>query len=148
MRPRWASGHYTIKNPEKYLKLKVDAQVMMIKNDPERRWVNGTIGFIHKLQKDKIFVKMQLDRPLLKNTELSVLRQYKYQDSESIQNRIYHIKEFMECCNNNPEDKDCFHFQRRDMWNQREYDELVNNKYRPSRHVKRLNKIILINDYG
>ena len=44
---------------EKYLKLKVDAQVMMIKNDPERRWVNGTIGFIHKLQEDKIFVKIK-----------------------------------------------------------------------------------------
>jgi len=112
---------------------------------------NEFIAEIKSINKDKIFIKMQLDKPLLKNTELSALRLYKYQDSESIQNRIDHIKEFMECCNNNPEDKDCFNFQTRDMWNQREYDELINNQHRlqsgrPSWYVKNLNKIILINE--
>ena len=112
---------------------------------------NEFIAEIKSINKDKIFIKMQIDKPLLKNTELSALRLYKYQDSESIQNRIDHIKEFMECCNNNPEDKDCFNFQTRDMWNQREYDELINNQHRlqsgrPSRYVKNLNKIILINE--
>ena len=43
---------------EKHLKLKVGAQVMMTKNDQQKRWVNGTIGFIHKLEKDKIYVKL------------------------------------------------------------------------------------------
>ena len=43
---------------EKHLKLKVNAQIMMIKNDSEKRWVNGTIGIIEKLEKDKIFVKI------------------------------------------------------------------------------------------
>tara|TARA_A100001015_G_scaffold83535_1_gene92749 strand:- start:109 stop:1416 length:1308 start_codon:yes stop_codon:yes gene_type:complete len=43
---------------EKILKLKVGAQIMLTKNDPNERWVNGTIGFIAKLEKDKIFVKI------------------------------------------------------------------------------------------
>ena len=43
---------------EKHLKLKVGAQVMMTKNDQQKRWVNGTIGFIHKLEEDKIYVKI------------------------------------------------------------------------------------------
>ena len=31
---------------------------MLTKNDPSGRWVNGTIGFVDKLEKDKIFVKV------------------------------------------------------------------------------------------
>ncbi|SVD23321.1 uncharacterized protein METZ01_LOCUS376175, partial [marine metagenome] len=71
----------------------------------QRYSFNEFIAEIESIIKDKIFIKMQLDRPLLKNTELSVMRQYIYQDSISIQNRINHIKEFMGCCNNNPNDK-------------------------------------------
>jgi len=43
---------------EKNLKLKVGAQIMLTKNDPSERWVNGTIGFIEKLEKDKVYVKI------------------------------------------------------------------------------------------
>lgn len=39
------------------LKLKVGAQIMLTKNSPYDQWVNGTIGFIEKLEKDKIIVK-------------------------------------------------------------------------------------------
>jgi tetratricopeptide (TPR) repeat protein len=38
------------------LKLKVGAQVMFTRNDPKRRWVNGTIGTVSKLSKDEINV--------------------------------------------------------------------------------------------
>ena len=38
------------------LKLKVDAQVMFTRNDPQKRWVNGTIGTVTKLAKDEIQV--------------------------------------------------------------------------------------------
>ena len=31
---------------------------MLTKNDTNERWVNGTIGFVDKLEKDKIFVKV------------------------------------------------------------------------------------------
>ena len=41
---------------EKILKLKVGAQVMFTRNDPNRRWANGTIGTVNKLSKDEIHV--------------------------------------------------------------------------------------------
>lgn len=46
---------------EKKLRLKVGAQVMMLKNDTEkpRRWVNGTLGVITKLSTD--VVKVSID---------------------------------------------------------------------------------------
>ena len=38
------------------LKLKVGAQVMFTRNDPFKRWVNGTIGTVSRLTKDEIEV--------------------------------------------------------------------------------------------
>lgn len=44
---------------EAALKLKVDAQVMFIKNDPERKFVNGTIGKVKSLHPDLIKVEVE-----------------------------------------------------------------------------------------
>lgn len=41
-----------------FLKLKKGAQVMMIKNDPAKRWVNGSVGQISKLDERNIWVKI------------------------------------------------------------------------------------------
>lgn len=41
---------------EEHLELKSGAQVMMLKNDPDKRWVNGTIGRITKLSQREIMV--------------------------------------------------------------------------------------------
>ena len=43
---------------DEVLKLKKGAQVIMIKNDPEKRWVNGSIGTIHDIAEKKIKVKI------------------------------------------------------------------------------------------
>ena len=43
------------------------------------------IAEIKSVKEEKIFIKMQENTPLLKNTELSVMRQYIYQDQKSIQ---------------------------------------------------------------
>lgn len=43
---------------DEHLDLKVGAQVMFLKNDRERRWVNGTIGEIEKLNQDKVEVNI------------------------------------------------------------------------------------------
>lgn len=40
----------------KELRLKVGAQVMFVRNDPHRRWANGTLGKVTKLGKDEIQV--------------------------------------------------------------------------------------------
>lgn len=40
------------------LRLKVGAQVMFTRNDPQRRWANGTLATVVKLHKDEIHVKL------------------------------------------------------------------------------------------
>jgi ATP-dependent DNA helicase PIF1 len=44
---------------EKFLVLKVGAQVMFVKNDPDKRWVNGTIGQVVELDKESIKVRVK-----------------------------------------------------------------------------------------
>jgi ATP-dependent DNA helicase PIF1 len=48
----------TIFPTEQVLELKRGAQVMMIKNDAEKRWVNGTLGTISALSEQKIRVEI------------------------------------------------------------------------------------------
>jgi len=43
---------------EEFLKLKKGAQVMLLKNDPEKRWVNGTVGTVDSLSKMHIKVRI------------------------------------------------------------------------------------------
>jgi ATP-dependent exoDNAse (exonuclease V) alpha subunit len=41
---------------DRRLKLKPGAQVMMVKNDPNKRWVNGSLGVVHQLTHEGITV--------------------------------------------------------------------------------------------
>ncbi len=41
-----------------HLTLKVGAQVMLCRNDPSRRWANGTLGTVSKLEENKIYVRL------------------------------------------------------------------------------------------
>ncbi len=41
------------------LRLKVNAQVMLIRNDRDKRWVNGTIARVHKLGSESIQVELE-----------------------------------------------------------------------------------------
>lgn len=43
---------------EEELCLKSGAQVMFVKNDPARRWVNGTIGYVEEMDDDEILVRV------------------------------------------------------------------------------------------
>jgi energy-coupling factor transporter ATP-binding protein EcfA2 len=55
-------GKFKLELPVKEnLELKVGAQVMITKNDiePVRRWVNGTVGFIHSLTPDEIKIRIK-----------------------------------------------------------------------------------------
>lgn len=44
---------------EKLLKLKVGAQVMFTRNDIDKKWVNGSLAVVHKLDNDEIQVIMK-----------------------------------------------------------------------------------------
>lgn len=68
---------------EKNLKLKVGAQVMLLKNDTEkpRRWVNGTIGVVSKLSTDGVRVRIDGVEHTITPTSWDKI-QYEY-DSES-----------------------------------------------------------------
>jgi ATP-dependent exoDNAse (exonuclease V) alpha subunit len=46
---------------EKTLRLRVGAQVMFTRNDTSKRWVNGTLGKVEKIEDDVITVKLNND---------------------------------------------------------------------------------------
>ena len=54
-------GHFDEQSypTETVLKLRAGAQVLMIRNDPQKRWVNGSLGEIVKLRTDSIQVKIE-----------------------------------------------------------------------------------------
>lgn len=43
---------------EEMLQLKEGAQVMLLNNDAEGRWINGTIGLVGKIRKDRLEIKL------------------------------------------------------------------------------------------
>ncbi|MDA3844505.1 MAG: AAA family ATPase [Candidatus Kapabacteria bacterium] len=63
------------------LHLKTGAQIMFVKNDPAKRWVNGTIAKIDEIEDDKIFVRMpdgkriKIKKMTWKNSKYSYNRQ-------------------------------------------------------------------------
>jgi ATP-dependent DNA helicase PIF1 len=63
------------------LKLKKGAQVMMIKNDLAKRWVNGSVGQITKLDKRNIWVKIDRKTYKVEREEWQKL-QYSYDNKK------------------------------------------------------------------
>ena len=66
---------------DEFLRLKQGAQVLMIKNDPEKRWVNGSIGKIHSIaeKKIKVFIEGKIYEVRKEKWERI---QYKYDDNK------------------------------------------------------------------
>ena len=58
---------------EPLLKLKIGAQVMFVKNDPERKFVNGTIGIVTKLEPHHIEVIIENEMGIQKTIEVEQL---------------------------------------------------------------------------
>ena len=44
---------------DRYLTLKKGAQVVFIRNDPEGRWVNGTIGHVYSLRENELQIELE-----------------------------------------------------------------------------------------
>lgn len=62
------------------LSLKVGAQIVFIKNSPDRRWVNGTLGIIDSLSDEKICVRLEQGNVV--EVEQEVWGNIKYQYNE------------------------------------------------------------------
>lgn len=59
------------------LSLKEGAQVMFVRNDPDRRWVNGTMGRVRKLEANRIEVEVDGDAVDVQPVEWEMVR-YEY----------------------------------------------------------------------
>ncbi len=60
------------------LEVKVGAQVVFVRNDPEKRWVNGTVGKIHSLTENSIEVMLENGQTHMVNREVWENVNYRY----------------------------------------------------------------------
>jgi len=60
---------------EQELELKLGARVMVLKNDPEGRWVNGSIGHVEGFEEDSVLVKIGSE---VHRIEPALWEKYKY----------------------------------------------------------------------
>jgi len=72
------------------LELKVNARVMLLKNDPERRWFNGSLGTVTRLGEKSISVKLDADR---KDYEIEAYAWKKYRYSWNMQTLVVEAEE-------------------------------------------------------
>lgn len=74
---------------EAVLKLKLSAQVMFIKNDPDRRFVNGSLGKIAQLNDHSVIVKMENAQGQIREIEVEPIEweilKYKPSDKDPTQ---------------------------------------------------------------
>lgn len=64
------------------LKLKKNARVLFIKNDPGGKWVNGTLGTVHKLKENYIQVKLDNGEIVDVEKETWMDIRYKYNEND------------------------------------------------------------------
>jgi len=70
-----------------FLKLKKGAQVMMIKNDPAKRWVNGSVGQITKLDENNIWVKLAGKSYHVEKEEWKAVQFFYDKDKEKVEEK-------------------------------------------------------------
>jgi tetratricopeptide (TPR) repeat protein len=60
------------------LELKVGAQVVFVRNDPERRWVNGTVGKVHSISDNSLEISLENGQTHVVNREIWENVSYRY----------------------------------------------------------------------
>lgn len=70
------------------LELKKDAQIMMLKNDLARRWVNGSIGKVEKLESDRITVSIEGKSYNVERETWSEVEYVLNQETDAIEERV------------------------------------------------------------
>ncbi len=67
----------------KSLVLKENAQVMFVKNDPQHRWYNGSLGLVEEITEDGILVRTEDDQIHLVTPERWLNLRYRYNEKEN-----------------------------------------------------------------
>jgi len=72
-----------------HLELRVGARVMAMKNDPEGRWYNGSLGTVQRIEDGEVFVCFDRsgEEHLVSGAEWTKVRQEWNEESQSIENR-------------------------------------------------------------
>ncbi|MGM0376006.1 MAG: AAA family ATPase [Bacteroidota bacterium] len=65
------------------LVLKENAQVMFVKNDPERRWYNGTLGLVDEISEEGIYVRTEDENIHLITREKWVNLRYRFDEENN-----------------------------------------------------------------
>ncbi len=73
---------------EEILRLKKGAQVMLIKNDKEKRWVNGSIGIIQSLSDDEIRVNIDGITYTIEQETWNKIRYYYNQQTRKVEEQV------------------------------------------------------------
>jgi len=73
---------------EERLELKVGAQVMMLKNDREKRWVNGTVGSVAGLKNNSIKVKIDGSVYAVEREVWNKIRYFYNKDKKRIEEEV------------------------------------------------------------
>lgn len=70
------------------LELKKDAQIMMLKNDGGKRWVNGSIGKVEKLEENSITVKIDGNKYKIEKESWNEVEYVLNKETKEIEERI------------------------------------------------------------
>lgn len=70
------------------LELKKDAQIMMLKNDGGKRWVNGSIGKVDKLEENSITVKINGNKYKIEKESWNEVEYVLNKETKEIEERI------------------------------------------------------------
>ncbi len=73
---------------EENLQLKKGAQVMFLKNDKDKRWVNGTIGFVESLSNDEIKVSIDGIAHSVGKETWNKIRYYYNQEERKVEEEV------------------------------------------------------------
>lgn len=73
---------------EEQLRLKVGAQVMFLKNDPEHRWVNGTMGYVEDMDDEEILVRAGDDVHIVARAVWHRIRYVYNRDTKKIEEEV------------------------------------------------------------
>lgn len=73
---------------EEVLRLKKSAQVMLLKNDREKRWVNGTLGYIASLSSDEVKVNIDNIVYSVPRETWSKIRYYYNQEKRIVEEEV------------------------------------------------------------